>query len=332
MQQKICLVTGATGFLGRQVIRALNEKDISVRAMVRDPAKADCIKQYEPEIVVGDMLSRRDLDKAIKNVQYVVHTAACMDGDLTLCVDITARGTERILQACLKNNVKHFIHISSLSVYQVAGLPAKTFISENSELERKPSERGAYSYTKLAADYIAQKYIQVYKLPITILRPGLLIGYGGQSFFGNIGITLKNFYLIFGKGQNILPLVSVKDVAFVIAGILDNQKVKGRVFNLVDPALINQNEYMKKYSETKNGTMWYLHVPLSILFAFARVNMFLNKITLGKLPNIMTPYRLSSATSDIVFDGKQIMQILTKPYPFGINRALKDLFTQNNQL
>src|SRR5262245_12729216 len=70
------LVTGATGFTGGYLVRALRERGIPVRALVRDPGKARFPAAFGVEIAAGDLTNARAVERAVAGCDFVFHLAA----------------------------------------------------------------------------------------------------------------------------------------------------------------------------------------------------------------------------------------------------------------
>ncbi|MCY7320487.1 MAG: NAD(P)H-binding protein, partial [Phormidesmis sp. CAN_BIN36] len=68
------LVTGATGGLGRRIVRLLQERELAVRAFVRLMSNYAELENRGAEVFIGDLLRDRDIQKAVQNVQYVIST------------------------------------------------------------------------------------------------------------------------------------------------------------------------------------------------------------------------------------------------------------------
>src|SRR4029078_12103735 len=92
------LVTGASGFLGRHVVRQLSERGHAVRALVRSPDKQPSNWSEGVEVVHGD-LRQRDLAWLVQDLDAVVHLAAAVMGDDESQFINTVVATENLLEA-----------------------------------------------------------------------------------------------------------------------------------------------------------------------------------------------------------------------------------------
>ncbi|HEY2760656.1 MAG TPA: NAD-dependent epimerase/dehydratase family protein, partial [Pirellulales bacterium] len=121
----LALVTGATGCLGREIIRQLTARGDQVRALCR---RADDLKlpngsfdgdtDAPSEIAVADVRDAAAVDQATRGVEAVYHTAglAGMWGSWKVYRDTNTIGTRNVIEACRRNGVRRLIYTSSPSV------------------------------------------------------------------------------------------------------------------------------------------------------------------------------------------------------------------------
>ena len=93
------LVTGATGFIGPHVAHALRAREIPVRALVRDPAKAGRLSAWGVEVVRGDVTDPESLRAACAGVDAVIHLVAIIVGRPADFERIMAQGTRDLVRA-----------------------------------------------------------------------------------------------------------------------------------------------------------------------------------------------------------------------------------------
>jgi dihydroflavonol-4-reductase len=151
----LAFVTGATGFLGSHVARALAEQGADLRLLVRANSNAKNIDDLKADRVVGDLRDPASLEKGIAGCDVVFHVAA----DYRLWVRdpeemyrANVEGTRGILEAARKNNVRRVVYTSSVATmgFTSNGHPA----DENSPVSLE-SMIGPYKRSKFMAEQVA---------------------------------------------------------------------------------------------------------------------------------------------------------------------------------
>ena len=116
------LITGASGFLGRAIVRAAIEAGHEPIALVRPSTDTDGFGWPDRvRIVRGDLLEPGHWTAALRDVEAVAHAAAVMSGDPARQFAGTVTATEKLLNALDLPNLRRFVHVSSFSVYLSAG-------------------------------------------------------------------------------------------------------------------------------------------------------------------------------------------------------------------
>lgn len=171
------LVTGGAGFIGSHVVDRLCARGHAPRIfdLVQSP-----YLNGDVESVVGDLLDRRALDKAMSGCEAVIHLAAVADvndvaADPTRAEIVNARGTQVALESAREAGVPRFLYASTVWVYGGADGDGR-LLDENSPLV-VPSH--FYTATKLAGEMYCRAYAEMYGLRQVTLRFG--IPYGPRS-------------------------------------------------------------------------------------------------------------------------------------------------------
>jgi len=175
-------VTGATGFLGHNLIPALTQAGYQVRALVRPTSSADFLKSHNVEVVVGDVLERESLMEAMKGCRYVIHGAGLFRlwGDQKSFEQVNAQGTAHVLEAALRNNVERFIHVSTIAV---VGIPQNGMVID----EAYPCQPDDfYQRSKYDAENMVRMFAVSTKFPAIIVRPGAFYGPWGRYAWNRI--------------------------------------------------------------------------------------------------------------------------------------------------
>ena len=155
------LITGATGFIGRTLVRQLSSIGYPLRALIRPSPRSPRLPKGVPvEVAVVSLSDKRGLRAAMGDVDTIFHLASAENqgsrGDLQ-SADI--QGTENIVEAAADAGVDRIVYVSHLGAARASGYPA------------------------IKAKGIAEEYIRNGKVPYTILRTSLV--YGPEDHFTN---------------------------------------------------------------------------------------------------------------------------------------------------
>ncbi len=168
------LVTGASGFVGSAVARALSRRGDDVRVLMRASSPRDNIEGESFEIAEGDMLDRRAMVEAMEGVRYVFHVAAdyrLWAPDPEEIVRNNLEGTRAVMEAALTTGVERLVYTSSVAALKPAAGMAVDETSRHSE----KTVIGAYKKSKLVAERLVERMARE-GLPAVIVSPSTPIG------------------------------------------------------------------------------------------------------------------------------------------------------------
>jgi dihydroflavonol-4-reductase len=106
------LVTGATGFVGSAVVAYLHEQGYAVRAVVRDPSRADVLPDGV-ERVAADLADADSLVRAMEGCEGVFHLAAAVGMPERESRELNVGGTRRVVEAVRRAGVRRLVHTST---------------------------------------------------------------------------------------------------------------------------------------------------------------------------------------------------------------------------
>jgi nucleoside-diphosphate-sugar epimerase len=254
------LVTGATGFVGRSVVRTLLKQGfrnlrLTVRGSARYAALGEIISRYGRDVRIEvcqcDLLSPEDCKAAAKNVAVAYHLAAGTDEKSFAYLFMnSALTTRNLLKACVDQCcLKRFVNVSSFAVYTNCNKPRGKILDESCPVEDDAMLRGdPYCYAKLKQDEIVMEYGRRHAIPYVIVRPGVVYGPGKTGISGRVGTAAFGIFLHLG-GANQVPLTYVDNCAeaIVLLGIIEN--IDGEIFNVVDDDLPSSRNFLQLYKK-----------------------------------------------------------------------------------
>lgn len=257
------LVTGAGGFIGASLVRALAAEGYRVRASDLPQVDLRWARDLGAEIVPSALEDAPSIDRAVAGCARVVHAAAIFDlsVDAATIRRVNVEGTERFCEAAVRHGVKRLVLFSTAGVY---GVPQDKPAREDSP--KRP--RNAYETSKWESEQVAMRYHRERGLAVTALRPTLV--YGPGSKYGQ-AMYLALFSLLRYWGLRRLPIpaggklthhVHVDDVVAAALTLLEADGVAGRAFNVADDTPIDAEAALRFYCDSVGITLTRLPAAL----------------------------------------------------------------------
>ncbi len=245
-RENVCLITGASGFIGGHLARRLSEDGHAVRCLVRESSDTRALEALEVELAIGDLTDRASLSRAVQGASYVFHCGALVSDWATRqeMVQTNVTGTRSLLEASAETSVRRFIHFSSTDVY---GYPGGRGIDET---YLPAGFRNWYSQTKLEAEAEVQGAAQDAKLETVILRPATVYGPGSVGVVGEIARAIrKNNMLLIDRGRAIAGLCYVENLIDAALLAQRHEQAPGRAFNVSDELPVTWREFTDGLAE-----------------------------------------------------------------------------------
>ena len=170
------LVTGANGFIGAHVVRALLEDGIETRALVRPAADLRSLHGLEIEIIRGDFTDPADIDAALDGIDALFHVAARYDLARSAARQVMAvnvAGARTVMQAALRRQVDRVVHTSSVATI---GPPPPGAIADEAQHADPRRAPGPYERSKILSERLVLQLARREGLPAVAVLPTAPIG------------------------------------------------------------------------------------------------------------------------------------------------------------
>lgn len=172
------LVTGASGFVGAAVARALCDRGAKVRVLVRPTSPRTNLEDLDVQLAAGDMRDPASMAKALQGCRFAFHVAAdyrLWARDPEEIVRNNLAGVTTVMEAALAAGVERLVYTSSVATLRLPddGAPG----DESGPLDEAEAI-GAYKRSKVAAERRVERYVENDGLPAVIVNPSTPIGPG----------------------------------------------------------------------------------------------------------------------------------------------------------
>jgi nucleoside-diphosphate-sugar epimerase len=263
MSVNTVLVTGGTGFTGGHLCERLVKEGYHVRALVREPEKAQDLQGWGVEIVPGDVRDPQSLQAAVQGVDTVYHIAALFrqgNASRRELWEVNAQGTENMLEAAARAGVRRFIHCSTIGVHgDVKDSPV------NEDAPYSPGDE--YQETKLEGELIAQRYVKEGRLPVTIFRPAGIYGPRDLRFLKLVKSIQQGTFAMIGSGKTLFHPVYIDDLVDGILLCAEKDQAVGKVYILGGSEIVSLNELVNVIASVLGVRPPFLRVPFTPVYA-----------------------------------------------------------------
>jgi farnesol dehydrogenase len=281
------LVTGATGFVGKQLALKLAGSGHKVHAMYRSEAKIGELQHENIRPFKGTLTDQASIDTAIKGCDQVYHLAAfaaVWTRKPEKIYEQNVQGTVNILESALKYGVKRVVHTSTAGVFQPSGEKPTSEDSPLAESYFIHYDRSKAQAEKKIRDYVRDGMDVVVVNPTRIYGPGKLGDSNGVTRL--VRDYMKGrWHIIPGNGKSTGNYVYIDDV--VEGHILAMEKGRTGERYLLGGNDLSFNEFFSILKEVTGCRYFLIKIPLFIGISIAAIMLTIAKLT-GRMP-LITP-------------------------------------------
>ncbi len=259
------LLTGASGFVGTEVLRVAQSRGIPIRPVFRS-------KEFISElgtVTISSLASDTNWRVAVSNVDVVIHCAArvhIMDDQeanpLKAFREVNVQGTLNLARQSVEAGVKRFIFISSVKVNGEATQPGRSF---NADDIAAPED--AYGISKAEAEAGLRLLSDQTGMEVVIIRPPLVYGLGVKGNFSSIlSWIARGLPLPLGAvTSNLRSFVGLDNLVDLILTCVDHPNAANQTFLVSDGEDLSTADLLRKIGLALNQPVRLISVPIKVL-------------------------------------------------------------------
>jgi dihydroflavonol-4-reductase len=257
-QQGRVLVTGATGFAGSAMLRALVGGGYRVRALVRDRSHARALELAGVEVAVGNMKDSASLARALRDVSVVYHFASIFrqaglpDEEFR---SVNVEGPSRLIIAASGAGVSRVVHISTVGVHGDIEHPPAS--------ETSPFNPGdIYQNTKLEGEQQAISTAARLGVPLTVVRPAPMYGPRDRRLLKMFRGVAHRRFPILGKGDALFSMVHIDDLIEGVRVAGESTAAIGRTYIIGSDEFMSLNALVDLIAQEAGVRPMRVHLPV----------------------------------------------------------------------
>ena len=331
------LVTGATGLLGSHIVEQLCKSGREVRALVRRTSDTSWLEGQSVEIVYGDVTDEASIDRAMAGVSTVYHSAARVGdwGPWREFQQITIDGTENMVHAAERAEVKRFIHVSSISVYGYVDGEGLSF-DESAPLGYGLYRWAYYSRAKVQAEELIWSAQKRGRVAFSVIRPSWLYGERDRTTIGRLIANVRSGKVkLIGDGLNRLNVVHAANVAEACILAADSDVAIGEAYNCSNDGVLTQKQYFNRVAAASGAKPVSRTVPYKVVYNLAFLLECLYRLVGSKKPPLITRYTVWLIGRRCFFETHKAREQLgwrsTISYEDGIPEAVAHYLCRNGE-
>jgi nucleoside-diphosphate-sugar epimerase len=219
------LVTGATGFVGSNLVQALLRKGYSITCLARKTSDTGELQKLPVRLLEGDLADPVIIQETRSTIHTVYHLAGAIKAaNREAYFRVNQLGTRRLLEilADAHPNLRRFVHVSSLA----AAGPSLNGIGLTED--EKPNPTSWYGESKLASEHEVLRYKNTF--PVTILRPSAIYGPRDSETLIIFRMIKQGCLFTPGRFRRRFSLIHVDDLASAIIEAGERDTISGEIF------------------------------------------------------------------------------------------------------
>jgi len=279
------VVIGGTGFIGRQLVAALSKRGHTITVISRVPYSSapSGVRHVQSEIA-----DSRCIRSVLDRNSVVYHLGMGGGKNWGEYRRDWVDSTRNLVEACAECGARRLIYVSSSAALY---LGEKRRITEADGCDPKPNTRGYYSRAKIMSERLLMDFHARNRFPITIIRPFIVVGHGGELNHSGVGMWPTDTCCIgWDNGRHALPFVLVNDVTAALVSAAEVDGIGGMAFNLAGDVCPSAAQFVAWFAERSVRNIRFVPSSASRIFG-AELARWLVAVIARKSGRRMPTYR-----------------------------------------
>lgn len=301
----VVLVTGATGFTGRELVRRLAGRGCRIRGIARGSSDLQPLADLDIEWFRGEVYDPDTVTAAMQGVNYVFHIAAAfresgIPDEMYRNVHVTST---RLLaaEALRQPDFRRFVHVSTVGVHgHIENPPA----DENTPF--RPGD--IYQETKAEAETWLHGFAAAHQLDYTVIRPAAIYGPGDTRLLKVFRMAVKPAFILLGRGKCLYHLIHVEDLAEIMILAATHPCASGETFICGNPECVTLEQMGRVVADELGHRVRVLRLPAWPVFLAADLCEAVCRPLRIKPP--LYRRRVAFFTKDRSFDTRKLRDVL----------------------
>ena len=267
------LVTGASGFIGKNLCRELVKSNRSIKGTVRN-LNSMSINNNLKYFSIGNIDSKTSWNNALLDTDCIIHCAGIAHkiskkDEIDVYRSVNTEGTKRLAEQAAKAGVKRLIFLSSVKVNGEATdkINSNTILNDQTFTHNDlPDPQDAYALSKLEAEKELWEISSRTNLEIVVLRLPLVYGHGVK---GNLKRFMKlinsNIPLPFSLVKNQRSLIGIDNLVDLIIRCIDHSDAVGKTFLVSDGEDLSTPNLVNHIASFMGRTSYLFPIPIFLL-------------------------------------------------------------------
>ena len=254
------LITGANGFIGSHVLQALYSQVLDVKAALRHPSSA--LPLSVPTEIVGTIHKNTNWDKALENVDTVIHLAAHAHAanprEEKPFFEVNFEGTKQLAERARAHGIKKFIYLSSVAA-------VRRISEEPIHEEMKPEPETPYAKSKYLAEEAVKDVFSKSDSTFTILRAPAVFGVGCRGNLKSLfSLVSRNIPIPLSQKPTIRSIMAVEDLSNLLTQCIEREETSNQIFHVADSDNLPLNEVINIVGEELGKQPTTVKLPRSV--------------------------------------------------------------------